>query len=206
MKLYYKTGACSLIIRIILNEMNLAFDDAEVDLRTKTYEGNQNYKAINPKGSVPALALDNGEILTENAVIVQYLADNFPQQDLLPGVRNFERYRVLEWLNFMATDVHKGFSPLFNPAIPDTIKADVVKPLLKSKFAYINQQLHNHSYLHKDTFTLPDAYLYVMLRWAVGQQIQLNELNDLVHYVERLQKRDAIKKSLKQEQLSELHF
>ncbi len=202
MKLYYKKSACSLIVRIVLNELQLAFEDEEVDLKAKTYQGNQDFKVINPKGSVPALVLDNGEILTENAVILQYLADTYSQACLLPSLNSFERYRVLEWLNFIATDIHKGFSPLFNPMIPDTLKAEILKPILKTKFSYINQHLQHHVFIHNNMFTLPDAYLYVMVRWAVGHQIDLNDATFLMQYINRLEGRDAIKRSLSQENLS----
>ena len=204
MKLYYKKAACSLAVRIILNEMNLSFEEEEVDLKTKIYQHNKDFKAINPKGSVPTLELDNGTILTENAVILQYLADTFDQKQLLPDLNTFDRYRVLEWLNFVATELHKGFSPLFNPNIPESIKTELLKPMLQTKFSYINQQLQNHQFLTSNQFTLPDAYLYVMVRWAIGLQIDLKDLTHLIQYAKHLEQYDSIKKSLAQEQLAML--
>ncbi len=201
MKLYYKKAACSLVVRIILNAVSVSFEDIEVDLQTKTYQNHQDFKAINPKGSVPTLALDNGDILTENAVILQYLADTFDKNHLLLPVNTFERYRVLEWLNYITTELHKGFSPLFNPNMPENVKIDVVKPLLKTKFRYVDNYLKNHKTLTQDKFTLPDAYLYVMVRWAIGQEIDLSDLTHLIQYVIYLEQHDSIKKSLEQEKL-----
>lgn len=202
MKLYYKKGACSLVVRIILNEMNLPFMEEEVDLKTKLYQKNKDFKAINPKGLVPTLELDNGTILTENAIILQYLADTFEQKQLLPDLHHFERYRVLEWLNFVATELHKSFGPVFNPNIPESIKTEIQKPLLKSKFSYVNQHLQNHQFLHHNQFTLPDAYLYVMVRWAIGLKIDLMDLTHLIQYAKQLENRDSIQKSLAQEGLA----
>lgn len=202
MKLYYAKAACSLVVRIVLNELDVPFETEEVNLKTKTYQSNQDFLKINAKGSVPTLALDDGEILTENAVILQYLADTFDQHTLLPKVNHFERYRVLEWLNFITTELHKGFSPLFNPAIPEEIKETIFKPLLKKKFTYINDALQHHPYIHGENFTLADAYLYVMIRWAIAQKITLNELSHLPAYVARLNLKQSIQRSLEQEHLS----
>jgi glutathione S-transferase len=201
MKLYYKKAACSLIVRIILNEVKATFESSEVDLKTKKYDSDKDYRTINPKGSVPALVLEDGAVLTENAVILQYLANRFQKTDLLPTLDNFEHYRVLEWLNFIATDVHKGFSPLFNPNVPENIKELVFKPMLKTKFAYINQHLERHPYLNGHEFSIADAYLYVMIRWAIGLNIKLNDLSHFSSYLANLHTRASIKISLEQEEL-----
>jgi len=202
MKLYYTKAACSLVVRIILNEIGVKFETEKVDLKAKTYQSDKDFRKINPKGSVPALELDNGDILTENTVILQYLANTFNKNTLLPALNNFDHYRVLESLNFITTELHKGFSPLFNPAIPDETKEQVFKPLLKTKFTYINQCLQHHQYLNGNDFTLADAYLYVMIRWAIAYKIPLHDLSHLPQYLTRLNLKESIKISLEQEQLS----
>src|SRR5690349_19217638 len=122
MKLYYSKGACSLAVRIIINEIGLQSEYEAVDLKTKKTATGQDFLKINPKGSVPVIQTDEKQILTENAVIQQYLADTNKATQLLPALGNFERYRVLEWLNFISTELHKGFSPLFNPNVPNELK------------------------------------------------------------------------------------
>lgn len=200
MKLYYKKGACSLVVRIILNEVGLDFEAESVDLHTKKTENGQDFYKINPKGSVPALELDKGEILTENAVILQYLADFTKAEQILPAVGNLKRYRVLEWLNYITTELHKGFGALFNPALDKQTKEGVFIPMLQTKFRYINEQLQNKPYLLGEQFTLPDAYVYVMLLWARYHAIDISDLDNLNRYFENLGKRQSIIKSLEQEQ------
>lgn len=200
MKLYYTKGACSLVVRIILNELGQHADFEAVDLRTKKTDTHQDFLSINPKGAVPALALDNGKVLTENAVILQYLADTAKATQLLPGLGDFNRYQVLEWLNYITTELHKSFGPLFNPTMPESIKEQFFIPLITSKFHYINKHLEHHEYLFGSQFTLPDAYLFVMLRWAAYFKIDLNECKNLTRYSDVLNKREAIQLSLKQEQ------
>ena len=128
MKLFYARGACSLATRILLNEMGIPVDYEAVNLKTKKTETDSDYLALNPKGVVPALQLENGVVLTENAVIMQYLADHYQATNLLPALDDFNRYRVLEWVNFITTDLHKGFSPLFNPQVPEPLKLQVFIP------------------------------------------------------------------------------
>jgi len=136
MKLYYAKGACSLAPHIIIHELNIPCELLAVSLANKKTANGEDYLAINPKGAVPALALDNGELLTENAVIQQYLADTHQASHLLPEIGNFSRYRVLEWLNFAATDLHKSFSPLFNKSVPADIVDTIFKPLLCKKIRF----------------------------------------------------------------------
>jgi len=199
MKLYYTPGACSLVIRIIINEIGIQSEFESVDLRTKTTETGGDYLAINPKGAVPALQLNNGDILTENAIILQYLADDSNATHLLPQTTDFNRYRVLEWLNYITTELHKGMSVLFNPAIPDDLKNNLFIPLIKSKLSYVNNHLQHHTYLLGNHFTLPDAYLFVMLRWAIYFKIDLKEWSNLERYFAELSDRPSIQQSLKQE-------
>ena len=156
--------------------------------------------------AIPTLEIENGQILTENVVILQYLADTFDQPHLLPPLKNFERYRVLEWLNYITTELHKRFSPLFNPALSEDIKVQIFKPALKEKFVYINQYLQNHTYLHDNQFTLPDAYLYVVTKWAIAEKIDLSGLSHLARYITMLNQHESIKKSLQEEGLSSIRI
>ncbi len=199
MKLYYSPGACSLIVRIVINELGLESSYEAVNLKTKKTANGHDYLTINPKGSVPLLELDDGLSLTENAIIIQYLADKEKALELLPGLHDFNRYRVLEWLNYIATDIHKGFGVLFNPAIPQILKDDVLIPVLKTKFNHINNHLQKHDYLNGSTFTLPDAYLFVMLRWALMFKLNLEQWPHIARYFQNLSERDSIKKSLTDE-------
>ena len=199
MKLYYAPGACSLVVRIIINEIGIKSDFESVNLMTKTTETGQNFLKINSKGAVPVLQLNNGDILTENAVILQYLADQSNATQLLPPTSNFERYRVLEWVNYIATELHKGIGILFNPKITETLKNDVFFPSIKSKLKFIDQHLQNHAYLMGEHFTLPDAYLFVMLRWCTYFKFELKEWSNLHRYFTALQNRASIQKSLQQE-------
>lgn len=199
MKLYYTPGACSLVVHIVLNELGLTPEYEAVDLKTKKTEKNQNFLSINPKGAVPTLVTDDQLRLTENAVILQYLADAQQAYQLLPRVGDFKRYQVLEWLNYCATELHKGFSPLFNPSMPPDVKGNILIPQLEKKLAFINEHLSKNTYLMGDEFTLPDAYLFVMLRWADAFKLQYGE--HVQRYFTELKNRAAIKKSLQDEGL-----
>lgn len=201
MKLYFTPGACSLVIRIILNEIGCDVQYESVDLRAKKTESGNDFLSINPKGSVPALTLNDGQILTENAVILQYLADTYPAAQLLPSVGNFQRYRVLEWLNFITTELHKGIGILFNPAITPNLRSDIFEPLILRKLTYIDQALSASTYVSGDSFTLPDAYLFVMLRWIDHLQIDRSGYKHLARYQANLQQRPAIQNALAQEKL-----
>ncbi len=199
MKLYYTPGACSLVVRIIINEIGLKSEFESVNLKTKTTETGEDYLTINPKGSVPALQLKNGDILTENAVILQYLADDSKATQLLPPTTDFNRYRVLEWLTYITTELHKGIGILFNPTISEDLRNNFFIPLIKSKLSYVNNHLQQHKYLLGEQFTLPDAYLFVMLRWAIYFKIDLKEWSSLTQYFAKLSDRSSIQLSLKQE-------
>ncbi|KTD24805.1 glutathione S-transferase [Legionella lansingensis] len=200
MKLYFTQGACSLAVRIVINEIGVDCEYEAVDLKTKKTEENRDFLSVNPKGAVPVLELDNHQILTENAVIQQYLADKYQARELLPPVGDFNRYRVLECLNFISTEVHKSFGGLFNPSFPQEIKDKIFIPLIKSKLSFIDKQLKNQ-YLMGDHFTLADAYMFVMLLWAGSFKIDLKAWDRLPHYFATLNKRGSIVKSLKEETL-----
>jgi glutathione S-transferase len=199
MKLFYTKQSCSLVCRIIINEINFPCEFESVDLRSKKTETNMDFYSINPKGSVPVLQLDNGELLTENAIILQYLADTSNTISLLPAIGDFKRYRVLEWLNYTATEIHKSFGPLFNPTLSQEIKEQIFIPLLKNKFKYISKHLEHNKYLLGDQFTLPDAYMFVMITWASHFNLNLTDMTHLSRYFNELKQRKSIQKSLEEE-------
>jgi glutathione S-transferase len=199
MKLYYTPGACSLNPHIVLRETGLKFDLEKVDLAThKTAKGTDYYK-VNPKGYVPALELDNGQLLTENPAIVQYIADQKPETKLAPAAGTLERYRVQEWLSFIGTELHKSFGPLFNPKITDAEKKPVHDRISK-RFDFVAQSLGNKPYLMGDHFTLPDAYMFVVLQWSknLGPDI-IGNVPALKAYHERIAARPAVKAALEAE-------
>jgi glutathione S-transferase len=200
MKLYYTPGACSLAVRIVINELGLPCTYEKVNLSTKKLSNGDDFYKVNPKGSVPALEIKRNEILTENAAIQQYLADTHHNTNLLPAVGDDRRYRVLELLNFISTELHKGCAPLFNPALPAEAKTNIFKPTLQNKLTYTNRLLENKPYLYGDTFTLADAYLFVVLSWMPHLQIDMSKYPNLTRYFEALKKRPAITKSLVEEQ------
>lgn len=199
MKLYYTKDACSLTVRIILNELGLEFEDEPVDLRAKKTVKGDNYLEINPKGAVPALRLDNGEILTEIQAILQYLVDHTAGQKLLAPVGDYNRYKILEWMNYVSTELHKSLGMFFNPALTDEMKSKVLMPAITAKFTYIDDRLSKGSYLMGEEFTLPDAYLFVVLRWAHFFKMDFTPYKHINHFFDRINSRDAVIKSLKQE-------
>jgi glutathione S-transferase len=201
MKLYYSKGACSLVVRIIIHEIGLKSDFESVDLKTKKTEKGTDYLTVNHKGAVPTLITADHKILTENAVILQYLADHYKAHDLLPEQRDFHRYRVLEWVNFVTTDLHKTFSLLFNQDVPDEVKENIIKPILLKKFTYADHHLKKHKYITGDSFTLPDAYLFVMLFWAHHLKIDLSELPNLNRLYKDLRNRKSVHLALEEEGL-----
>jgi len=201
MKLYYSKGACSLVVRIIINELGLTCEYESVDLKTKQTKSGADFLKINPKGAVPTIVTNKGDILTENSVIQQYLADDAHADQLLPEIGDFNRYRVLEWLNYITTDVHKGFSPMFNPNIPQEVKEKIFIPNLTSKFTHIDKHLEHQQYLFGDHFTLPDAYLFVMTTWAAGIKFDLKQWPHLSRHFAELLKRKSVEKSLQEEGL-----
>jgi glutathione S-transferase len=199
MKLYYSPGACSQAPHILLHEIGLAHDAVRVDLKAKTLEDGSDYLKINPKGAVPALQLDSGEVLTENAVILQYLGDRTNWPEVLPPLGDFRRYRVLEMVNFITTELHKRFSYLFSPDASDEMKQLVIRDLGK-KFDYIDERLHDGPFLFGDGLTLPDTYLFVMTGWA-EKFMGLDKWPHLRAFRERMMQRDAVRHVLRFEGL-----
>ncbi len=199
MKLYYSKGACSLAVRITIHELGLPCEYEAVDLKTKVTKTNANFLTVNPKGQVPTLLTDDNVVITENAVIQQYLVEHFDGHVMLPPVGDMKRYKVLEWLNFVSTDIHKGFGPLFNPKVPEALKAEIFIPMLKNKFGMADRSLEKNKYLAGDKFTIPDSYLYVMLTWTRMMKIDLSEFSNLARYFDELSKRKSIVEALAEE-------
>ena len=200
MKLYYSPGACSLSPHIALLEAGLPYELVKVDLRAKKLENGDDYLKVNPKGQVPALGLDSGEIVTEGPVIVQMIADKVSAKNLAPARDSAERYKLLEWLNFITTELHKNFSPLFNPAIPDEVKKFFADRLM-GKFKYLDGQLAGHDYLMGKQFTVADAYLFTMLCWADRMNFDLSALPNLLAYKARVAARPKVQEALTKEGL-----
>lgn len=193
MKLYFSPGACSLHPQIALREAGLPFELVRVDLRShKTHDGNDFY-AVNPKGYTPVLQLDDGSLLTEGAVIDQYVADRKPEAKLAPAAGTMERYRLQEWLNFIASEIHKAFSPLFGS---DEAAKDVARARVSKRFDLVAQALESRPYLLGDTFTVADAYLYNMLTWAGFGGIDLGKWPPLKAFFERVGERPAVKAAI----------
>jgi len=199
MKLYYSPGACSQAPHILLHEIGLDHDAVRVDLKAKTLEDGRNYLDINPKGAVPALQLDSGEVLTENAVILQYIGDRAAWPEVLPPLGTFSRYRVLELVNFITTELHKRFSFLFNRDATEDFKA-FVKADLAKKLSWMDGRLGEGPFLMGDDLTLPDCYLFVMTRWA-DKMIGLDQWPNLSAFYERMQERESVRNVLRFEGL-----
>jgi len=200
MKLYYAPGACSLSPHIALLEAGLPYDLVKVDLRAKKLENGDDYLQVNPKGQVPALGLDNGELLTEGPVIIQMIADHAKDKKLAPPRDTAERYKLQEWLNFITTELHKSFSPLFQPAIPDEVKT-FFRERLTGKFKYIDGQLAGRDHLMGKDFSVADGYLFVMLAWADRLNLDLSALPNLMAYKARVAARPKVKEALTKEGL-----
>ncbi len=200
MKLYYSPGACSLSPHIALLEAGLPYDLVKVDLRAKKLENGDDYLKVNPKGQVPALGMDDGQLVTEGPVIVQIIADKASAKNLAPARDSAERYKLLEWLNFVTGELHKNFSPLFNPAIPDEVK-NFFRDRIMGKFKYIDSQLAGRDYLMGKQFTVADGYLYTMLRWADGHKLDLAGLTNLMGYKARVEARPKVQEALTREGL-----
>jgi glutathione S-transferase len=201
MKLYYITGACSLSPHIALRETGLSFDLEQVDSKTKKTKSGGDFLKVNPKGYVPALQLDDGQTLTEAAVIVQYIADKKPESKLLPPAGTTERYRAQEWLNYVATEIHKGVGALFNPKLTDPWK-DVLRESVAPKFDYLSKRLEGRSYAFGDGFSAVDGYLFTVLGWPQYVGIDLAKWPVLKSYTDGIAKRPSVQAALKAEGLA----
>ena len=200
MKLYYSPGACSLSPHIVLREAGIPFELIKVDLATKRTESGQDFKAVNAKGYVPVIELDDGQRLTEGAAIVQYIADKAPTRGMAPASGTLDRYRLQEWLNFISTELHKQFSPLFDPACEDSLRARL-RERIENRFAWTAQQLGTRDYLMGANFTVADAYLYTILLWARHLRFDLERWPALAAYFARVAARPKVRVALAAEGL-----
>lgn len=200
MRLYFSPGACSLSPHIVAREAGLPLTLVRVDTRKKITADGGDYRSINPKGYVPMLEIGDGTRLTEGPAIVQYLADRAPARELAPANGTLERYRLQEWLNFITSEIHKQFSPLFDPSHDDGVKAKF-RDKLAGRFDWISEQLGDQDFLMGSTFTVADAYLFTVLNWTQWTGIDLGGWPVLKRYVERVAARPAVQAALKEEGL-----
>ncbi len=200
MKLYYSPGACSLSPHIALHEAGLAHTPVLASTKSHKLQDGTDYYGINPLGYVPLLELDNGERLREGPAIVQYIADQAPARNLAPANGTMERYRLQEWLTFIGTEIHKGFSPLFNPATPEEYKAMAREKLLQ-RLQWVDGQLAGKQYLMGDQFTVADGYLFTVTNWAKPTNLDISGLANLAAYRDRVAARPAVQAAMKAEGL-----
>jgi glutathione S-transferase len=201
MQLYFSPGACSLASHITLREAGLSFDLKRADTKTKKLTDGSDFLAVNSKGAVPALRLDDGQVLTEGVAIMQYIADRKPESKLVPPAGSIERYRVLEWLNYLTSEVHKSFSPLFNPGAAAEVKAYTTANLEK-KLDWTNAQLAGKKYLTGETFTIADAYLFTLINWTYFVGIDLGKWPALKEFHDRVAARPTVQEALEAEGLN----
>jgi len=199
-KLYFSPGACSLSPHITAVELGMSVDLVQVDLRAHQTKDGADFYAINPKGYVPALQLDGGELITEGPAIVQYLADQKPDAGLLPPAGSVARAQIHSWLTFIGTELHKNFSPLFKPDSTDDMKARA-RDMIGKRFAYVEQQLTSQDYLTGAQFTVADPYLFVMLTWAERMQLDMSAYPALQAFKARVAARPAVQQAMREEGL-----
>jgi len=200
MKLYYSPGACSLSPHIIACEAELPIELVKVDLQSKLTETGEDFRQLNPNGYVPLLILDDGNRLTEGPAIVQYLADQAPDKKLIPPAGTFERYQVQQWLNFISTEIHKSFSPLFNPLAPDAAKQLAIDTLM-TRLETVSERLTPQPFLLGEHFSVADAYLFVTLGWGQYVDVDISRWPALVRFSDRISARPAVQQALKEEGL-----
>jgi glutathione S-transferase len=200
MKLYYSPGTCSLAAHIIAHELGIELDLEKVDLKRKVTAGGADYTAINPKGYVPALEIEDGTLLTEGPAVLQYLAAQYPERNLLPAEGTMERYRALEWLGFINSELHKTFTPLWHPESPAATK-DAARETLARRFGYLDRHLATHRYLLGTSFALPDAYCFTIVNWCSYLQVDLTPYPHLTRYMNALATRPAVEAAMAAEGL-----
>ena len=200
MKLYYSPGVCSLSPHIVLRETNTPFELVKTDIRAKTVDGGGDFRSINPNGYVPALALDDGTLITEGPAIVQYIADNAGATELAPANGTIERTKMQSWLNFVSSEIHKSFGPLFNAEMPAEAKT-IFQQKLRDRFAFLDKHFAANDYLMGKSFTLPDAYLFTVLRWGKPMGVDPDSYANLKAYAARVEARPAVQAALKAEGL-----
>jgi len=191
MKLYFSPGSCGLAAQISLREVGAEFELVKVDFATKrTVEGD--YLEVNPKGFIPSLKLESGAIVTEGAVILQWIADAYPGARLLPSPGSMERYHALEWLNYIATDLHKGMAVMFSGLIDGESKVRFADGNLAARFAYVNDHLASNDYVLGERFSAVDGYLYNVLRWPVRVKVDISGYGAIQAYMRRMEKRPSV--------------
>jgi glutathione S-transferase len=200
MKLYYSPGACSLSPHIVLRESGLPFTPVMASTKTHKLADGTDYYTINPKGYVPLLELDDGQRLAEGPAIVQYIADKVPEKKLVAPWGTMERYRQIEWLTFIGTEIHKGFSPLFVPNMPEEAKA-LSRERILSRLSWVDQQLEGKQFLMGDTFCVADAYLFTVTNWSKFVNLDISALKHLGAFMGRVAARPAVQEALKAEGL-----
>ena len=200
MKLYFSPGACSLSPHIVLHEAGLPFEKVRADTKTKIMDGGGDYKTVNPLGYVPALQLDDGTIITEGPAIVQYIADKVPAKKLAPPNGTMERTKLQSWLNFVTSELHKGFSPLFNPSMPEEAKK-IFRDRLATRFAELDKHFAKNEYLLGKSFSVADAYLFVVSNWASRVDVDLSPFANVLAYRKRVGARPAVQAAMKAEGL-----
>jgi glutathione S-transferase len=200
MKLYYAPGACSLASHIVLREAGCPFELEQVDLGSHKTAAGEDYNRINPKGYVPALRLDDGQTLTENVAIMQYVADQKPQSGLAARAGTMERYRLVEWLNFISTEIHKTFGPLWNPKTPDETKQNQ-RNMLARRIGYVAGELQGKPYLMGNTFSIADAYLFTVLNWAGMLNVDIGRWPAITQYMAHIAGRPHVAEAMKTEGL-----
>ena len=200
MKLYYSPGACSLSPHIVLLEAGLAFEKIKADTKTKVLPDGSDYRAVNPLGYVPLLELDDGIRIAEGPAIVQYIADQVPAKKLAPANGTLERTKLQTWLNFVTSELHKGFSPLFNPSMPDEAKK-IFRERLGTRFAYLDKHLATNDYLMGKDFSVADAYAFVVSNWAGRVDVDLSTHANVLAWRKRVGARPAVQEAMKAEGL-----
>ena len=200
MKLYYSPGACSLSPHIVACEAELPIELVKVDLQSKLTETGEDFRRLNPNGYVPVLILDDDNRLTEGPAIVQYLADLAPDNKLIPPAGTFERYQLQQWLNFISTEIHKSFSPLFNPVAPEAAKKLAIDTLM-TRLETVAEHLSSHSFLLGENFSVADIYLFVTLSWGQYVNIDISRWPALARYADKISQRPAVQKAMKEEGL-----
>lgn len=200
MELYYSPGTCALAPHIVALELGLPITLTQIDLATRRTAAGRDFNAVNPKGYVPALRLASGEVLTEVAAVLQYLVDQVPAAGLAPPQGTLERYRFIEWLTFISSEIHKGFGPLWSAAAPKETRTAAVEKL-GQRFAYLDRHLAYHPYLMSERFSAADAYLFTVMRWADYHQVDLTPFPHLQRYLVHVSARPAVQKALVEEGL-----
>lgn len=195
MKLYFSPGACSLSPHIVMREAGLTFETEKVSLSNKQTASGGDYRDINPKGYVPALQLDNGEVLTEGPAIVQYIADKNPQAQLAPAAGSMERYRLIEWLNFISTELHKSFGALFKPNTPEETR-QAARDTIATRLEIVEKQLQGRDYLFGNQFGVADAYLFTVVGWAPHVKMDLGRWPNVQAFLQRVAARPAVRAAM----------